>query len=114
VTRVLGLGLGLTAGVTAVECLAWGRLALVPGATFGLLATAIQAAAVARLRPALTGSFPELLRRWSVGMGLRLLGVVLFVVAVVVDRDLFPPLPAAFGYLGVLIPLLFGEIRLAK
>jgi hypothetical protein len=44
-------------------------------------------------------------------MGLRLGGVVLLMVAVVVRRDLFDPLPTALGFLGVLIPLLFFEAR---
>jgi hypothetical protein len=40
--------------------------------------------------------------------------VVLIVVAVMTHRELFPPLPTAFAYLGVLIPLLFGETYLSK
>ena len=54
------------------------------------------------------------MRRWAMGMGLRLGGIVLFVVAVVADRALFPPVPSAAGYLGVLIPLLFLEARLLR
>ncbi len=113
-TRVLGFGLALTVAVTVAEWWAWGRPAVVAGATFGVLATAIQTMAAARVRPALAGPLPELVRRWSMGMGLRLLGVALFAAAVAVDRKLFPPLPSASGYLGVLIPLLFGETRVAR
>jgi hypothetical protein len=40
--------------------------------------------------------------------------VLLFLVAVLVDRRLFPPLPTALGYLGVVIPLLFLETRFVK
>ena len=112
--RVLGLGLCLTALVVLAEWIAWGRAALVAGVTFGLLATAIQVGAGVAFKPALTGPFPVLIKRWAVGMGLRLAGVVAIAVAVSVDRELFPPLPAALGYLGVVIPLLFGETRLAK
>lgn len=81
---------------------------------FGLLATAIQVAAVAWLKPALGAPFPELLKRWGVGMGLRLGGVAAFAALVVVDGERFPPLPSALGLVGVLIPLLFMEIRLLK
>jgi len=54
------------------------------------------------------------LRGWAAGFGLRLLGVALMTAAIVARRDLFPPLPTAFGFLGVTIPLLFMEIRLAR
>ena len=113
-TRVLAIGLGLTTAVTLAEWLAWGRQALLPAVSFGLLATAIQLAAVWKLKPALAGPFPELIRGFAIGMGLRLAGVVLMAAAIVVNRELFPPLPTAFGYLAVVIPLLFGEIRLVK
>jgi hypothetical protein len=114
VTRVVALGLFLTGAVMLVEWLAWGRSALVPAATFGILATGIQVGAVWKLKPALSAPFPELVRGWAVGAGLRLVGIVLVVVAIVVNRELFPPLPTAFAYLAVVIPLLFGEIRLSK
>ena len=39
---------------------------------------------------------------------------LLVVVAIVVDRGRFPPLPTAFGFLGVLIPLLFLEVRFVR
>ena len=113
-TKVVAFGALLTAVVMGVEWLAWGRSALVPAAAFGLLATAIQAGAVWKLRPAMAAPFPELVRGWAIGAGLRLAGIVLVVVAIVVNRELFPPLPTAFAYLGVVIPLLFGEIRLSK
>jgi hypothetical protein len=35
-------------------------------------------------------------------------------VAILLDRERFPPLPSAVGFLGVLIPLLFLEVRLAR
>jgi hypothetical protein len=47
-------------------------------------------------------------------MMLRLGGVVLMGAAVVWDRTLFPPLPTAIGFLGVLIPLLFLEVRFVR
>ncbi len=110
--RIVALGLALTVVVTAVERVAWGPRALLPGLVFGLLATGIQVAADRSLRKAAGAPFAELVRRWAVGMGLRMGGIALFVVAVVADRALFPPLPTAFGYLGVLVPLLFAETKL--
>jgi hypothetical protein len=114
VIAALFLGLALTAGVTAVLWLAWGEAAVLPGVAFGLLATAIQVASAALIRPAAHGEFKVLIRRWGIGVGLRLGGVAAFVVAVGVRRDLFPPLPTAFGYLGVVVPLLFTEIRFLR
>ena len=81
---------------------------------FGVLATIIQLLAVLLVRPVMEAPFQDLLLRWGIGMGLRLVGVGLFVVAVLWSRDIFPPLPTAFAYLGVLVPLLFTEIRLIK
>jgi hypothetical protein len=108
------LGLALTAVVTAIIVLAFGREALIPGLVFGGLATVIQMVAVSLVRPAVDGPLKSLMKRWGIGMGLRLLGVILFLVAVLVSRDIFPPLPTAIAYLGVLVPLLFTEIRLIK
>lgn len=110
----LGVGILLTAVVTALMVLAWGRVALIPGLSFGLLATAIHLTAVALLRPALTGSYGKLMSRWGMGMGLRLVGVALFALAVVREPGVFPALPTAVGYMGVLIPLLFFEMRLFR
>jgi len=108
------LGLGLTAVVTGTLVLIFGREAIIPGLTFGGLATVIQLGAVLVVRPVIEGPTKDLMKRWGVGMGLRLLGVVLFLVAVLLSRDIFPPLPTAIAYLGVLVPLLFTEIRLIK
>lgn len=92
----------------------WGPTALVPGIVFGLLATAIQVAAVVAVEPVWDAPFDKFLSRWGLGMGLRVGGVIVFLGAVLVDRELFPPIPTAFGYLGVLIPLLFAELRFVK
>ncbi len=108
------LGLGLTALVTAILALTFGQQAVIPGLTFGVLATIIQLVAVLLVKPVLDAPFKDLMARWAIGMGLRLAGVVLFVVAVLSTRDIFPPLPTAFAYLGVIVPLLFTEIRLIK
>ena len=107
-------GLVLTAAATAVSGLIWGSEALLPAASFGLLATVIHIAAVTLLKPGLKGPFNKLMARWAMGLGLRLLGVVIFAVVVLFERDLFPALPAAVGFIGVLLPLLFSEMRLIR
>ncbi|MEE8360543.1 MAG: hypothetical protein V3R71_00235 [Gemmatimonadales bacterium] len=63
------------------------------------------------MAPAWEGNSDVFVRRWLVGMVFRLAGVVLVFVAVALQPELFPPLPTALGYLGVVIPLLFTEIR---
>jgi hypothetical protein len=112
--RLVGWGLALTAGLAGVGWGVWGRHAVMAILAFGLLATAIQLVAVLVLRPGLAAPFRVLVMRWSLGVGLRLGGIVVFVVAVVVRRETFPPLPSALGYLGVVVPLLFMETRFLK
>jgi hypothetical protein len=43
-----------------------------------------------------------------------LLGVALVAILVTLDPTHFPPLPTALGFLGVLVPLLFLEVRLVR
>lgn len=112
--KLAGVGLGLTALMVVVAWQAWGAGAVFAAAWFGLLATALQLVAVALVRPVLGAPFSMLVRRWGMGMGLRLVGVAMFAVLVTVNRELFPPLPSALGYLGVVVPLLFLETRLLK
>ncbi len=112
--RFVGWGLGLTALWVGVGWVVWGGGALLGAGIFGLLATVIQLLAVAWLRPVLGAPFAMLLKRWGVGMGLRFGGLVAFAALVALDRERFPPLPSALGYVGVLIPLLFMETRLLR
>jgi hypothetical protein len=114
VGKTAALGALIVLGIAGGFFLLWGRQGAIAGATFGLLAVAIQIAAVALMRPAVGGAPALMFRRWGMGMALRLGGVVLIPVAVVAARTVFPPLPAAFGYLGTLIPLLFFEARLFR
>ena len=103
-------GAGLTVLVAGVSALIWGVPSVLAAAVFGGIATGIQVVAH-RLsgRPTTARSpFPT---GWLWGTGLRLAGVVAIAVAVAAKRELFPPLPTALGYLGVLIPLLVLELR---
>jgi hypothetical protein len=108
------LGAALTAAVAGLVWLGWGPAAAGAAATFGAVATAIHLAAVAALKPAMRGPFAQLARRWALGLGLRLGGALVLGAAAVWRPDLFPPLPVAIGYLGVLVPLLFTEIRFLR
>ena len=110
----LGIGVALTLLVTGLLYIGWGREALLPALMFGLMATAIQVISVALVRPAFAGETTRLLKRWGWGMLLRLLGVALVAILVTLDQAHFPPLPTALGFLGVLVPLLFLEVRLVR
>jgi hypothetical protein len=77
-----------------------------------VLATGIELVAVRLLVPALAPPFERLVRRWAYGLGLRLGGVGLVGLAVVQWPARFAPLPTALGFVVVLIPLLFGEMRM--
>jgi len=109
--RHLAAGLGLTAVVTALLVAGFGPEALLPGLVFGGVATGIQLGAGLFLRRAAGKPFEQLLKAWGLGMGLRVLGMFLFLGAVLADRTLFPPLPTALAFIGVLIPLMFSDIR---
>ena len=104
-------GLVLTAVVTALLVWVFGRVALMPALVFGGIATAVQLAASRLLRQASGKSFEQLLKAWGLGMALRMAGMLLFLGAVLTDRTLFPPLPTALAYVGVLIPLMFSDLR---
>ncbi len=112
--RTVRLGLILTAVVSGVIGLAFGPGAILAAVGMGLVATAIQVAASAALRGAAGEPYSVFLKKYAIGMGLRMLGVTVMAVVIVVRPDLFSPLPTAFGFLGVLVPLLFLEARLTR
>ena len=72
----VGIGLGLSVGFGVLSWAVWDWTAALAAVWFGVLATGIHVVAVASLKPALEGSYKMLMARWSMGMGLRLLGVV--------------------------------------
>ena len=94
--------------------LGFGAQALLPALAFGGTATGIQIVATRLLKRAERSPLPGFMRSFAAGAGLRFVGVLLVAVAVMARRDLFPPLPTALAFLGVMIPLLFMEIRLAR
>ena len=109
--KVIGWGIGLTALGTGFLGLYWGRGAILPGLVFGALATAIEAVALTRLRRTWNEPGTGPLKGFAEGMGLRLAGVGVMAAAIVLNRSVFPPLPSALGFLAVLVPLLFLEVR---
>lgn len=107
---LLAPGLALVALVVAIAALVLGGGSAATAGGFGLLALGIQLVArrLAHGPVPPRAAFPP---GWLWGTALRFGGVVLLAVAALVNRQLFPPLAAALGYLGVLIPLLVLELR---
>ena len=107
-----GYGALLGVGLVLVAVAAWvgGRGAVIGGA----VALAAQLGAVALLRPAMEASHRVFMTRWLGGIGIRalLLGGLLAVAAT--HRAALPLLATTLGFLGVLLPLLFLEIRFLK
>ncbi len=110
------LAVGLLSGlvVSAVAYALWGAPGGRAAGIFAALALAIQLAALALIEPVKQGPIKVFIKRWGLGMGLRALGVVAIAVAAGLDRTNFPPLATAMGFLGVLLPLLFFEVRLLR
>lgn len=108
--RLVGVGVALTILVGAVAGMLWGNRAAVAAVVLGLVATGIQAVAH-RLMQRPTNPRSPFPAGWLAGTALRMGGIVVMALAVVLDRERFAPLPAALGYLGVLIPLLMLELR---
>ena len=103
-------GLLLTAVMAVILWAIWSWAAALAGSAFGILATVIHLGAFFTMRRAWNAPFKKLAMAWAIGMGLRLGGAVVWMVAVLLRGDLFPPLPTAIGFLGVLVPLLFTEM----
>jgi hypothetical protein len=99
--------------MAAVAYVIWGGTAVFATVILGLLATGIQLYAPRLVRKLVKPAADDMLRTYVVGMGLRVAGVVILGVLVTIDRATFPPGPAALGFLGVILPLLWLETRLA-
>ena len=80
----------------------------------GLIAVAAQAVAVGLLRPAMDAPQEQFFARWLGGMGVRALAVAALLAYAVTDRARLDPLAASLGYLGVLLPLLFLEMKFLR
>ncbi len=109
---VIALCLATSAGLIARW--AGGPAAGMPAVAGGAVAALTQLAAAVLARRALDARFPQFLTAWAVGVGLRFGAFALFAVATLAAPAHFPPLPSAFGFVGVLVPLLLLEIRLTR
>jgi hypothetical protein len=103
---LLGVGLGLVVTVGVLG----GRGAVVGGA----VAVAAQVWAVALLQPVMGAPNPAFMARWLGGMVIRVVALGLVITIAATNRATLPLLPAALGFLGVLLPLLFLETRFLK
>ena len=101
---------GLGAVLVAVATGMGGRAAAIGG----LAALAAQLGAVALLRPAMRAPQPLFMARWFSGMGIRALALGGVLAIAATHRAALPPLPAALGFLSVLLPLLFLETRFLR
>ena len=111
--RTLALGVAVTGGIAVLLVVGFGPDAPLPAVVMGVLATTIQAGAGHAMRGATELPYSGFLKRYGIGMGLRLGGVAILMAAIVSRPAIFEPLPSAIGFLGVLIPLLFFETRMA-
>jgi hypothetical protein len=103
----------MTAALAGLVAAIWGLRAVTAALVFGGVATTIQMVAARVVTRLGTPATPDHLRVYAVGMLLRIGGVALLGAAVMIDRATFPPGPAAMGYLGTLLPLMWLETRLA-
>jgi len=108
--KALALLVALGAALIAVAAALGGRAAAIGGGT----ALVAQVWAVALLRPKMGAPTPEFMGRWLGGMAIRLLALAALMVWSATHRAELPPLYAAGGFLGVLLPLLFLETRFLK
>ena len=101
---------GLGAVLVAMAAVMGGRAAAIGG----LVGLAAQLGAVTLLRPAMRAPQPLFMARWFGGMGIRALSLGAVLAIAATHRATLPLLPAALGFLGVLLPLLFVETRFLR
>ncbi|MEP6475589.1 MAG: hypothetical protein ABJC74_17840 [Gemmatimonadota bacterium] len=106
--------MALTVAVSAGLVAALGRSAALASLVAGLMATVVEWASLRSLRRGQQGGTREFLAGFTASAIYKLIGILVFAALVLVNRSLFPPLPTGLGFLGVLIPLLFFEVRLAQ
>ncbi len=113
--KVVWAGLGLTLVVTALLVGLMGRSAVLPGLVMGGVATLIELAALRAMKRGLASQATDQFFGGVItGLLYRMAGIAVFAGLVLWDRTLFPPLATGIGFVGVLIPLLFLEVRLVR
>jgi hypothetical protein len=108
--KALVLLVALGAGLVLIASIAGGKAAAIGGS----VAVIAQVWAVALLKPKMRAPNPQFMARWLGGMGIRLLALGLLLVWSVTHRASLAPVPAALGFVGVLLPLLFLEARFLR
>ena len=113
-TTVGAAALFLRATAGAVAHWLAGPAAAIGALGCGALAAFTQIAAARLARRALDARIAQFMTAWALGVGLRFGGVVALAALMLAAPELFPPLPSTLGFLGVLLPLLFLELRLTR
>jgi hypothetical protein len=113
-TTLTAGALFLVIAVGAVAQWLGGSAAVMPALACGGVAAVTQLGAARVARRALDARFTEFVGAWALGVAVRFAGVVSLAVATLAAPAYFPPLPSAFGFLGVMISLLLLEIRLTR
>ncbi len=111
-TLQLGLVLSLAMGILAGAI--WTRQAAIAALAFGLFAPAVQLIALRWILKARGAKLEQFMKAWVGGTALRFVSIGGLVLAAALLDEGFPPLAAALGFLGVMIPLLYVEVRLIR
>lgn len=109
-TVLAGMLIGVV--LSGVSYRIWGAQGAIAAGIFAALALLIQVVSIALIQPVKQAAPKLFIKRWGMGMGLRLLGVIAIALAAGLDPKHFPAIPTAIGFLGVLLPLLLFEVRL--
>ena len=104
----------LTLAVTGAAQWLAGPAAAAAALVSAVIAGSTQIAAARLARRALEARFAQFMSAWALGVGLRFSGVVALAVLTLALPAHFPPLPSTLGFLGVMLPLLFLELRLTR
>lgn len=107
-----GVGSAIITGATSWWL--WGREGAIAAVVMAVVATGLQMFTARITERSGVPAALDHLKTYLIGVVLRLLGVVVLALAVFFDRRTFPPLAAALGYLGAVLPLLYLETRLAR
>lgn len=121
-SRVVAVGVLLVVGVVVAGWGIWGAGVLAATSASSLLGLLVHLVAASRLRRVLEGepkglggaNLKDVAGAFALGMGMRLLGIALVVVAVLWERTRFPAAPSLLAYGAVVVPLLFMEMRFLK
>lgn len=112
--KLVGLGF-LLVGLTAlVGWLVAGEAGFRASCLAGLLGLGAHLLAAKLIRHKLKSDLQALAGAYVAGIAIRFGGVAIAFAAVRYDDGFFPPGPTLIGYVAVLVPMLFMEIRFLK